>query len=461
MRYETPNEVAAVLARHSPRTAKRILDPAVGNGALLRPLLARCNGIVRSIVCVDSDKSVLPTVKRTLSTRRGSTVSCVHADFLSWSSSHAGNEFDCIVMNPPFAARKADWINIDLRAEFGEPAYGSRFGPVEVAFVCRAVRLLRPGGRLLAVVPSSVVAGETTHAFREALLNAGALKYVHELPHYCFDGVESRMYLFAYDKGQKHSEAILCNHDLHKPDTMTVSADALRLRQRFDFGYFRGQEQYLGLLQLEEYEWTPLSRLVAIHRGHAESPNGLKKAIHTCDYRHGFWRRTTRHENARSGHEARVSKGDILVKRVGRRSSRTFGRALRCVGMECTDCVMVVRPLQPGTSTKILFAVRCLLGLPWVAPLVERGTGASYITEASLNALVVPMGLHRRFSKSFHKYKAAVARQSFREMCRIERYVQKYLMKRASAIKHRYEQADSVGSSISRRPGEELAGQPA
>jgi hypothetical protein len=377
---------------------------------------------------VDSDKSVLPTAKQTLSALPARQVRCIHDDFLSWSSGAVEGQYDCVVMNPPFAAKKADWIKIDLRTELGQDKVETRFAPIEVAFMCRAVRLLKAGGRLLAVVPSSVVAGETTRVFREALLDVGTLKYVHELPHFCFDGVESRMYLVAFDKGRNHRNAVLCNHDLHKPEVMIVDADSLKKRQRFDFGYFKGQQQLRRILLLAEYDWRPLSMLVTVHRGKAKSPIGPKTAVHTCDYRTGFWRSARRHRLGKRASVMRLEEGDILVKRVGRYCSRTFGRIAGTLGMECSDCVMILRPKDRRMSSKILFALRCLVALPWIAPVIEKGTGASYITERSLNDLQVPIALHKRFPKSFEKYKSAIQKRSFSEMCRVERYVAKCLV---------------------------------
>ena len=73
-----------------------------------------------------------------------------------------------------------------------EPA---RFMPLEAAFLCRALELLADGGRLLAIVPCSVVMSESLQWLREELLSQGAIRFVHELPPRSFPGVDSRMYL--------------------------------------------------------------------------------------------------------------------------------------------------------------------------------------------------------------------------------------------------------------------------
>ena len=39
-RHDTPLSVATVLAKHAPRSARSILDPCVGSGALVEPCVS-------------------------------------------------------------------------------------------------------------------------------------------------------------------------------------------------------------------------------------------------------------------------------------------------------------------------------------------------------------------------------------------------------------------------------------
>jgi len=211
-RYDTPNEIACVLARHAPTDVRSILDPAVGRGALLGPVLSRLGRLPESIVCVDSDSRVLRYVSASFRPSLGSRLRLIHADFLEWSLTaeqyEEGWPFDCIVMNPPFLGRKKSWIRLNLGREFANNGSGSRFIAVEAAFVARAITLLRPHGRLLAVAPASVVASLTTQWLRDLMLQMGTFRYIHELPRYTFSGVEARIYLLVYDKGRKKRTVI-------------------------------------------------------------------------------------------------------------------------------------------------------------------------------------------------------------------------------------------------------------
>src|SRR5438045_3336714 len=116
-----------------------------------------------------------------------------------------------------------------------------------------------------------------------------------------------------------------------------------------------------------------------------ESPEGARRAIHTTNYKSGFWV-TGRY----TGHLKRVStdrgvrRNDIIVKRVGRECSKTFGVVADAVGYATSDCVVIIRSHAPADRLKLLFALRTVYGSDISASLLERGTGAPYLTVAEL-----------------------------------------------------------------------------
>ncbi len=431
-RHETPIHVARELCRLAPCRIGSIIDPAVGSGALLAPLMARLKRQGSRVTCVDSDPKILEEVEHSLRPRLGKAIRIVHADFMSWSESSRGrverNGFDCVIMNPPFAAKKDRWIELDLSQEFPGVGRGTRCAPVEVAFLARGIRVLRPGGRLLAIMPSSLVSSHTTRWFRDCLLRAGAVTHVHELPQFTFPGVESRVYFFVFEKRKGNGRTVLCNHDLVAPEKMAVEFGASDLEHRFDYGYHFAATRLRELIMANDTHWAQLGNESDVFRGTGDSPEGPDYAVHTCDYRCGFWYGASRHEHPRRRtDEQLVQRGDILVKRVGRMCYQSFGKPAGIVGAACSDCVFVIRPRTLLQSTRLLFAVRSLAGLSWVRPLFERGTGASYLSEGSLRDLMVPMGLDKRFPKMFDRYRDAVSRRAFTEMQRIERWIAKRL----------------------------------
>ena len=103
------------------------------------------------------------------------------------------------------------------------------------------------------------------------------------------------------------------------------------------------------------------------------------------------------------------------MTRVGRNAHRSSGRGIGIHGLACSDCVVIVRPKKVKMATKILFALRVILSQNWAKPLVERGTGASYVSHRSLLALPIPLGVCTRYRRQFQIFKHAQQIKSARQ----------------------------------------------
>lgn len=436
-RYATPLEIARVLARHAPRQMSSILDPAVGEGVLLRPLVGRLLGQRAKIVCVDLNQQSLAEAVGSIGAMLESRCDLVNADFLAWSSTRTEGahraRFDCIVMNPPFSARRSASIECDIGRDLGGEWSGKRRLPIETAFILRAVALLRPRGRLLAIVPGSVITASSTGWLRKCLQAIGAIHYVRELPRRTFAGVESRFYLLVFEKGAEKHGTWLCNHDVDGRRRLMISGAERGPDSRLDYAYHFARRMHGHLVEARAQQWARMGELVTILRGGEGSPADTGGAVHTCDYNNGFWRRSSRHRQPgqRPSYPV-IEPGDLLVKRVGRACSRTFGRCAGLLGMPCTDCVLVLKPADRRWSTKLLFAIRSLAGMEWAGALLERGTGAAYIGHDSLADFVIPSDLSDRYPTLFSRYVEAVPARAFSVMERIESQVRGY-MRRAYA----------------------------
>lgn len=116
--YPTPTLVAEAAVRHAAIESQHIcLEPSAGLGGLAEHM-------PKNTTCVEVSK-----LRAEVLTAKGFAAEC--ADFLSWATSQLGRTFDRIVMNPPFDAGR--WR----------------------AHLDAAAALLAPGGRLVAVLPSS------------------------------------------------------------------------------------------------------------------------------------------------------------------------------------------------------------------------------------------------------------------------------------------------------------------
>jgi hypothetical protein len=437
-RHETPSPIASVLARHAPRHMERILDPAVGNGALLDPFfrrLGRCE-----IFAVDIDREPLRRVKLEFGSIPGIKLNTIKAGFLKWACDYRRRSevpFDCVVMNPPFAARKHKWSSFAGLARILGPYVVPKTGPVEAGFVLGAVALLKPGGRLLAVLPASLVTAPCLGWVREFLAAHGAIRHVHELPRFAFPEIESRIYLVVYEKGRQQKKILLLNHDLLKPEEMLIEADN-NASQRLDFGYYRSLTRLNLLKEKRLLGWRPLGELARISRGTAPTPGISRSVVHTGNYTDGFWRPArARRLGTNWRFDGGVRAGDILVKRVSRNCARSFGIVYGIHNAAASDCVLIIHPRSSIGTIRLLFALRCLMSLDFCPGLLEKGTGASYLSQSDLHCFEVPFALSKRYPQRFSLYATAVRHRSFATMRKIELEVGRALVRLAGRIQKR------------------------
>ena len=383
--HVTPPEIARALARHAPKSVTRVLDPAVGDGSLLLPLLDRVCHSRCEVTAVDIDPAAILSASVHLS-HPVAVRELVCSDFLEWARRNpCGNQFDCVVANPPFAGRRSDWVGVTLSRPWVENETDPALCPVEVAFIIACVHALQPGGRLLAIVPSSIVASSRCAWLRRGLFAQGAIRLVHELPRCTFPGVESRFYFLVFDKSVRTREFVLCNHDLHHPDRLVMRRSRLDFQLRLDHSFHDSTSNYFRHLEKQQLGWRRLCDVASLHRGSVRTPDNWPSAIHTSHYRSGFWGPSQCQALDGGAKQApTIQRGDLLIKRVGRNCSQSLGSAVGITTRTCSDCVLIVRPFAPSKSTQLLFALRCLLNARWARPLVERGTGASYLSRDSL-----------------------------------------------------------------------------
>jgi len=340
--------------------------------------------------------------------------------------------FDCIIMNPPFAGRAESLHRVSLVQVGGQGSGRCRYAPLEASFVLRGIELLRPKGRLLAILPGSLVCSNRTSWFREFLLEAGSVLCVHELPGRTFPGVESRVYLVVFEKRRAGRLCVLSNHDLSAPESVRVRMSEESPDFRLDYG-FHAAKRRLAKLRGVGPNWRKLGEECIFHRGTEASPTGPLYAVHTCDYEGGFWRRSPRHKQLSPNRDVLVvERGDLLMKHVGRGCASSLGVPVELIGVPCSDCMFILRPSRVADRTRLLFAVRVCLGGDLLAALVERGTGASYVAEGDLLNLAVPLDLAEKYPRPFAQYRTAVSRHRFQVMMEIEQRIRRDLLLRVS-----------------------------
>jgi hypothetical protein len=408
MIYNTPSTVANRMARFVPRGARNILEPAVGNGALLKALVNNLKAQDGHIVIVDMNKKALAK-SREIRFPSGWLISAHNTDYLSLQ---LDGQFDCVIMNPPFAAQSAKWVSFSL----GSSQYRCA---IEAAFVLKAISSLKRGGRMIGVLPASLISGSGHQWLRNELTKSGSIKVVHELPEKTFPGTDVKTYLLIFDKCAPNGPTRFLNHSLENPEEIAIAA----VNDRLDFAYHEAKGELKRLRTKTSLVWRPIGEIASIHRGEIETPTKVS-SIHTTDYQNGFWKLPKTQKVFIS--QRAVMPGDILVKRVSRNCASSFGVTTRSQKSNATDCIIILRPLKKQNSKSLLFSLRVFFGWKWAKAFIERGTGASFISQGALKAVNIPTNLHHLERRSFLQYRRALQKKNHDEMTEIESRVRSH-----------------------------------
>lgn len=176
--YFTPAPIAALLAAmfDAPTGALRVLDPGAGVGSLTAALVDRASGegwpVAFDLTAVEVDEDLLPALEETLRECEvaplTNSATCIVTDFISWGCGKldgglfaAESElFDLAILNPPY--RKLSTSSADRRML---SAIGIEATNIYAAFVALALRMLAPGGQLVAITPRSFAMGPISSHF--------------------------------------------------------------------------------------------------------------------------------------------------------------------------------------------------------------------------------------------------------------------------------------------------------
>lgn len=416
MKHYTPAEIATELARFATGDIQTLLEPSVGNGNLLTPFLMREN--VGHIVAIDKDPHVIQELTGTHVAY--GNISFINDDFLEWSRPVQSNEimsFDCVVMNPPFLAKNEALIRVDLKEEQISKHKLEKCLPMEVVFVLRAIRLLKPKGKLLAIVPASVINSAKMSWVREHLLTYGHIERVYELPRYTFEGIEAKTFLLVFEKSKKPESTMLALYDNGNTQEEIVCQDEIRTDLRLDYSYFAAKRKHERYLKAASLEWTSIKKIATTSRGQVPSPISDNDVIHYKNFSEGFWRLKNNQDitspNRLSNH--------LICKRVGRDCLTTYGLGINTHDARFSDCVITIQ-IQDNSVDKIalLFSLRTFFALPGIESLLKLGTGAAYVSVKKLREIYIPIGLYRTDPDLYRKYKKAVNNLDYKKMNQIE-----------------------------------------
>lgn len=135
-----------------------VLDPACGDGRLLSALCDRAT--VGTAIGVDIDQVAIAAIgDERLDVRCGDGLG------VAWSSTDAGGPFDLVLANPPFLSQMATSTTRGGSSQLG----GGPYANTAMEFCLAGVRALRPGGRLVILLPQSVLTARDGADLRAAV----------------------------------------------------------------------------------------------------------------------------------------------------------------------------------------------------------------------------------------------------------------------------------------------------
>jgi adenine-specific DNA-methyltransferase len=173
--------VAKLFSDRPPEADSTVLDPGCGTGAFIEGIVRWCrrhHRPVPRVLGIESDPRHLVEVRRSLG--RLKSVSIVNEDFLARRS----ELFDYIVGNPPYVPITA---LSDLERATYRKGFRTATGRFDLylLFFEQAVRLLKPGGRLVFITPEKFLYVRTAEPLRQVLA-ALAIEEIHFLPETTF-----------------------------------------------------------------------------------------------------------------------------------------------------------------------------------------------------------------------------------------------------------------------------------
>lgn len=166
-KFFTPRPIAAVMARLLPRVSNPvIMDPTCGGGTFLMEAAQIWWEDSCTLVANDLEKSLVELAMATLSlaTPTGHKKHYLNANVFDETEELAAwhGRVDFILANPPFSLRIEN-------EQFASPLFRLGYRNSDALFLDRAYQLLRPGGRLVCLLPHSILVNKEFQALREAV----------------------------------------------------------------------------------------------------------------------------------------------------------------------------------------------------------------------------------------------------------------------------------------------------
>ncbi|HEX6290735.1 MAG TPA: N-6 DNA methylase, partial [Herpetosiphonaceae bacterium] len=177
--FFTPSNVAAFMAQWvvSNPSCRRILDPAVGLGMLLRAILDRPDADRFDLLGYDIDPVVLERARLLFSSSDYTNIELLHKDYMfnDWNS-----RYDGIICNPPYL-KFQQYKNRTASLQEFESRLGmtlSGLTNIYTMFLLKSANQLSVNGRAAYIVPLEFLNADYGTMIKKYLLKSKTLRYI-------------------------------------------------------------------------------------------------------------------------------------------------------------------------------------------------------------------------------------------------------------------------------------------
>jgi hypothetical protein len=395
--FPTPDTVVqTIIKSEASGNYQCVLEPAVGDGALLRAL----NKNYRKLVAFDINQENLDKVYTFTNTNK-TELFCT--DFLSAT---LDSHYDLILSNPPFNNNLAHHVT-----------YSGKKIPVEAAFVLKCLEHLSLGGKAIFILPPSIITGDKMKWLRSYLATNYKISSIYKLPKFSFNKVEGGFYVLCVQRVRELNYTILLSSETY-PNHFINSTQLQNHHYHLDPDHLKRLATYKT--HLETLGSVSLSKMGSIMRGNVGATGNRKSVYHSTDFKSH-----TAPEKPLDGlvnSSATLSKYDIVIKRVCRSASASFSIYTGSAIAPCSDCLIVITPSikNKNSSVRLLLALRVSVLLGAEANFENSGSGANYISLGRLRELNIPSQLLNIDKKIVEKYSRYIFSGKTQEALEIE-----------------------------------------
>ena len=415
--FTDPGIVELALKPISHEECRTIIDPAMGDGAFLR----QCKQIWPKAIIfgVDLDRSL---VEKLRSEFRFSD-HLIAGNSLYDDTFHKGKMkqivqqggFDLVVGNPPFSRQLISDQTLLRIFEIVGPPRDDRYPgqSCEVLFVEQFLKLCKPGGYIVIVLPNGLLCNTRDLPVRKFILERTDLLEVLNVPSSIFNGTDARTAVLILRKKKRISGIISPRtvklRNLEKqPSGLSlngyITIEQRRLLERMDYNFHNPSFVQLVMPHGKSVVIKPLSQLVSqIVRGHTEygarrkfsKRGGLRyissKTITATGVDFTKELRYVRPGSAMDRVTARVKRHNLLFVRVG---DGCIGRVtvIRDKGDAgiANDCIFIIK--TKGISPYyVALILQSTYGKQWLERLGQHSTGAKNISKKYLLQCPIPI----------------------------------------------------------------------